>query len=107
MNQRPSDVDYYGTKYWLNSERQYHRDNDLPAVICSYCGWCEWYQNGKQHRDNNLPARICSDGDCEWWIDGKWIKREQCTPEEAKEYKKPYYQQKRFIKASRFEKIIK
>ena len=44
---KPSEIDEYGTKYWYNDKRQFHRE-DSPAI--------EWL-----------------DGDKEWWINGKCI----------------------------------
>ena len=83
MNNEPTEIRLGGTQIWKNSERKYHRDGDLPAVI---------YPNGL----------------CAWFQNGEFIKSKYCTKEEAKEYKKPYLQQKKFnTKFDRFEKLIK
>ena len=105
MSDEPTEIDEFGTKIWKNSEGQWHRDNDLPAIIWNN-GDCYWHQNGILHRDNDLPAAIWADGCCDWWIDGKCVKVKDCTKKEIEEYKKPYYQQKRF-KFDRFKHLIK
>ncbi len=64
------EIDNYGTKQWYNNNRQYHRDNDLPAVIYAD-GSKEWYQNGWLHRDNDLPAIIHDNGDQYWFQFGQ------------------------------------
>jgi len=56
--------------YWVNTEEQTHRDNDLPAVIFSD-GNQQWWVNGKLHRDNDLPAAIFADGTQQWRVNGK------------------------------------
>ena len=104
MNDEPSFIDETGNKYWENSEGQQHRDGDLPAVI-GPDGYYAWCQNNQWHRNNDLPARIWPDGYCQWWVDDKLIKCKNCTKKEVKEYKKPYYLQKRF-KFNRFENLI-
>lgn len=58
-----------------NSHGKRHRDNDLPACICSN-GTEVWYKDGKRHRDNGLPSFIYSDGIKEWWANGKYIRAE-------------------------------
>ena len=129
MSNKPTEILDNGTKIWKNSEGRWHRDYDLPAVVWSdgSCTWYQndkyhrdsdlpayidsngyssWWKNDKRHRDNDLPALIWPDGKCEWWVNGELIKRKVCTKEEIKEYKKPYYKQKRF-KFNRFKKLIK
>ena len=111
MSNEPTEINGIGDKFWLNSEGQLHRDNDLPAVI-TLNGYHAWWQNGKCHRDNDLPAVIDINGYCVWYQhDGK-IKEKYCTKKEIEEYKKPHYFQKvkniKFdIKFDRFEKLIK
>lgn len=34
-----------------------------------------WYKNDLLHRGNDLPAVICIDGEQEWWINGRCIRR--------------------------------
>ncbi len=69
-------VEHYTMKEVLPDETQYtfcgrlHRDNDLPAVICTN-KTRKWYQHNKLHRDNDLPAIIWADGSQEWYYHGK------------------------------------
>jgi antitoxin component YwqK of YwqJK toxin-antitoxin module len=62
-------IDENGKQEWYQNGKL-HRDNDLPAVICSN-GHQEWYRNGKLHRYNDLPARISSYGSQSWYRNGK------------------------------------
>ncbi len=41
----------------------------MPAIISSN-GDQEWYQNGKRHRENDNPAVIFSNGDRQWYQNG-------------------------------------
>jgi antitoxin component YwqK of YwqJK toxin-antitoxin module len=41
-------------------KNKYHRENDLPAIIC-IGDYKEYFKNGKLHRDGNKPAIIFSD----------------------------------------------
>ena len=59
-------IDKDGDKYWYNCHGQYHRENDLPAVVLT-SGYEAWYINGYRHRENG-PAIIYSDGSKEWWL---------------------------------------
>ena len=132
MNDEPTEILEGGTQIWKNSEGQYHRDHDLPAVVWP-SGTSYWYQNGLLHRDNDLPAIVWPDGRCEWCINGlrhrdndlpaviwpddwcywyqndRYIREAQRTKEETEQYKKPYYLQKpkKKIKFDRFKKLIK
>jgi hypothetical protein len=54
---------------------EYHRDNDLPAVICHSKQKSYWYKNGKLHRENSLPA-IVSPHISKWYRPGH-SKRDQ------------------------------
>ncbi len=58
-------VDKYGDQYWTNEEGQYHRDDDLPAVIWEN-GYQVWCQNGLYHRLDG-PAVIWANGSQEWF----------------------------------------
>ena len=131
MNDEPTEIDEFGTKVWKNSEGQWHRDNDLPAIITlngyhawykndyhhrdndlpavmSSDGYYAWWKEDTKHRDNDLPAVVWKDGCCEWWVNGVYIKTKICTKEEVEQYKKPFYQQAKFnIKFNRFEKLLK
>ena len=107
MSDEPTEINENGTKIWRNSQGKKHRSEDKPAVICIN-GDCFWLRNGYYHRDNNLPAIIWPDiYTCKWYQNGIKIKEKQCTKEEIEEYKRPYYQQKKFVKFNRFEKLIK
>jgi len=57
---------------------EYHRDNDLPAVIYAN-GAKQWYQNGYLHRDNDLPAVVYADGAKEWYQKDKFIRQEHAN----------------------------
>jgi hypothetical protein len=57
-------------KYWYNKEHAIHRDNDKPAIKWSN-GDKQWYQNGKLHRDNDKAASIRSNGTKAWYHNGK------------------------------------
>jgi len=58
----------YRRSIWYKNG-EYHRDNDLPAVIQAN-GEQRWYQYGKLHRDNDLPAIIYYNGDQFWYKNG-------------------------------------
>ena len=62
-----------GTTIWKNEDGNFHRENDLPAVIYSN-GSKEWYKNGKVHRDNDMPAVIYTNNSKFWYKNGKFIK---------------------------------
>ena len=62
-------VDKWGNVRWYNTDRQLHRDGDLPAFE-SPSGAKEWYQNGKRHRDNG-PAIEYADGSKFWYQNDK------------------------------------
>ena len=66
---------YDGKEYWYDNLRDYHREDDLPAVILSEMEK-EWFIHGVRHRDNDKPARIMSGGLAEWYTNGKLVKRE-------------------------------
>ena len=38
-------------------------------------GYIQFLKNGEFHRGKNKPAIIFSNGDKEWWINGKFIKK--------------------------------
>jgi hypothetical protein len=63
-------MDEDGNVIFCNEKSQWHRDNDLPAIIWSD-GSQFWYVNGEIHRDNDLPAIIYANGHKEWWVNGK------------------------------------
>lgn len=60
-----------GDQYWYKHD-QFHRDNDLPAVICAI-GNMRWYKNGECHREHDQPAIILADGTKTWYVHGKFI----------------------------------
>ena len=64
------EIDKYGSKYWLNSKGQTHRE-DGPAWI-GVNGDKYWYINGKYHREDG-PAIEWSNGSKYWFINGKRI----------------------------------
>jgi hypothetical protein len=77
-NDQPIYVKSDGYQVWFKNNN-YHRDNDKPAVIWNYGQVKEWFKNGELHRDNDKPAIIHEnygkDDYKEWWINGKFIKR--------------------------------
>ena len=107
MSNEPIEINDKGSKIWRNSKGQFHRDNDLPAVV-RIDGTCAWFQNNQYHRDNDLPAIIYPGGTCSWYENDLFIMSRKCTSEEIEQYKKPYYLQKsKKIQFSRFENLIK
>jgi len=60
------------TKYWLDKDGQFHRDDGKPALITKM-GSYHWYYHGIRHRDNNNPAIIYCDGSKRWYKNGKKI----------------------------------
>ena len=61
-------VDERGHKRYYNAEDKCHRE-DGPAVEWTN-GDKEWYLNGKYHREDG-PAVDCINGYKSWYIDGK------------------------------------
>ena len=61
-----------GSIQYYNKDGQYHRDNDLPAVI-SARGQKEWYVNGLRHRANGLPAIESETGYKRFFENGKRV----------------------------------
>ncbi len=49
---------------------QYHRDDDLPAIIHSN-GTNEWWFNGVRHRENNMPAIMDKYGRTKYYYQGR------------------------------------
>jgi hypothetical protein len=86
-------IDEYGTKWWVNSMGQFHREGgpaleyidgskrwyingelhreDGPAVDWTD-GYKAWYINGLQHREDG-PAVELANGEKEWWINGTQV----------------------------------
>jgi len=62
------------TKYWLDEEGCFHRDNDKPALITKM-GSYHWYYHGIRHRENNKPASIYFNGEKEYYKNGIFIKQ--------------------------------
>lgn len=58
-----------GTQRFYDENGELHRDNDEPALICSY-GSQYWYKHGLQHRDRG-PAVITPTYE-EWRQNGKF-----------------------------------
>lgn len=130
ISNEPTKILSNDTKIWENSEGQWHRDGDKPAVITpgGRCEWWidgkrhrdddlpaiiwpegayAWYQNNRRHRDHDLPAMISIDDYCSWWQNGRLIKDKYCTKKEIEEFKKPYHLQRKNIQFDRFESLIK
>ena len=68
----------YGNTYYRNSKGQFHRENDLPAVVFAN-GSKLWYKNGQRHRENDLPAIVFADGSKLWYKNGQ-LHRENDLP---------------------------
>ena len=51
------DTDGLGNKFWRNKHGNFHRENDLPAVIY-YWGDKYWYKNGFAYRFDNWMNRL-------------------------------------------------
>lgn len=66
-NDLPAVICANGDQYWYQHDER-HRDNDLPAIICAN-GYQAWYQHYKLHRDNG-PAVIKANGDQYWYRNG-------------------------------------
>ena len=71
-NDLPAVIYDSGSKFWYKNG-QYHRDNDLPAIIYANGTKC-WYKNGQRHQSGDKPAVIYNDDIKEWWKNGKYIK---------------------------------
>ena len=56
-----------GDEFWMLPNRDYHKE-DGPAVEFSD-GDKEWWLNGKLHRKNG-PAVELNNGDEDWWLNG-------------------------------------
>jgi len=69
-------ISKYGTQCWYNKDGQFHRENDLPAIIFK-SGKKQWCKNGKLHRENDMPAVIFEDGSKSWWINGEFLRSER------------------------------
>jgi hypothetical protein len=57
----------------------------LPQAVEFVDGFQSWYIDGIQHREDG-PARIFSTGRKDWFIEGRYIKKENFE-EEIKIYK--------------------
>ena len=78
MTDKPEMTIYeMGTKYWLNSKCQSHRE-DGPAYE-GFNGTKLWYINGKQHREDGPAVEYTNGQQNEWWISGKRI---DCSSQE-------------------------
>jgi len=68
---RPADqIDHHGGQMWYDTNGNYHRDGDLPAIIWDD-GAQTWFRHGDRHRDGDKPAYISSNGTQAWWQHGK------------------------------------
>lgn len=61
---KPAEIHYNGYHIWYYQGIR-HRENDLPAIICS--GSKEWFYAGFRHRENDLPAIMYDNGCHSWW----------------------------------------
>ena len=77
-------IDEFGTEIWRDFDGQYHRDNDLPAMIYKN-GNKYWFKHGKLHNLNG-PATEEIDGEKEYWIEGIKLTEEEF--EESKDWEK-------------------
>ena len=72
--ENPAVIYKNGRKEWMVGG-VLHRDDDKPAVVDSN-GDCEWWVNGKRHR-NHFPAIIKRNGDKHYYEDGKLLRIER------------------------------
>lgn len=68
-NESELKVDNDGTQLWYKKNTLFLHRRNKPAVIYSN-GDKQWFLDGKRHRANS-PAIECSNGHREWWYDGK------------------------------------
>lgn len=59
-------IDKTWGKIWRNADGQFHRDDDLPALIRAD-GSVVYYKDGCLHRDGDLPAVIFADGSVSYY----------------------------------------
>ena len=70
-NKSKMEIDQYGTKIWISSNGDFHRE-DGPAV--KYInGYKAWHLYGKRHRKNG-PAIEYSNGDKFWYLNDRLYK---------------------------------
>ncbi|HMC00637.1 MAG TPA: hypothetical protein VKN14_06335 [Flavobacteriaceae bacterium] len=74
-NDLPAVICSNGTKQWYK-DNKLHRDNDNPAIIFPN-GTKYWYNQGKLHRNFDKPATIFPNGTKEWYFDGKLHRRDK------------------------------
>jgi hypothetical protein len=67
---RPHRITDNGTRLWLDSDDELHRDEDLPAVE-KPDGSKEWHRHGRLHRDGDKPAIELADGGRAWFVNGR------------------------------------
>ena len=72
MSSNPK-IDKYGTKRWLNSLGQFHRE-DGPAIEHDN-GIKFWYKNGLHHREDGPAVQYAYSGHIEWWIVGRRLNK--------------------------------
>jgi len=68
MQKYTVNVNTYGTYWYKEGTTLFHRENG-PALECSN-GDKEWYLNGRLHREDG-PAVEYSNGDKKWYLNGK------------------------------------
>jgi len=61
-------IDDYGTKYWYDKNRKFHRE-DAPAIEYTD-GTFAWRWHGKYHRDNGEFSNVIH----KYFFNGKQIK---------------------------------
>ena len=66
-------VNHYGDVFYFNAKGQCHR-LDGPAAEWTD-GDKEWYMNGKRHREAGPAIEYSSYKLLEWWIDDKFFKK--------------------------------
>jgi hypothetical protein len=79
-------VDEHGNTFYYKDDKL-HSYNDLPAVEFA-TGTKEWYKNGKAHRLSGPATIFCDGREGFYFIDGKWLTKEQhANRPEVKKYK--------------------
>jgi len=96
--ERVSDIE---DKRWMKKEYNgfvISRNHDLPAIV--YGMRKDWYNNGKWHREKDLPAVICFDIDQNkyWFKKGKWHREKDLPSLIYRTGKKSWYKDGKFIK---------
>jgi len=67
---KPSETNKHGDKFWYNKNGERHREGDEPAIEYA-SGTKYWYKNGELHRDDDKPAAVLAGGQKSWYKHGE------------------------------------